>query len=129
MKIAFAIIASSLVASATPPPDTPPGAAAGKRCILPSRVAAPVVRDDGRVYFRGQPDSGRSYLAVFKGGRCPGLNRFAVVAIETSGTGYCEGDRIRSLNPPSTIPGPACVIDHFQPFDGEVDDPAPAPFD
>lgn len=127
MKATLAISALWLAACAASPPDPVPGAGSGKRCILPSRVAGPVVRDDGRLYFRGEPDSRQSYLAVFKGGRCPGLDRFSAVAIETGATGYCEGDKVRSLDLPSTIPGPICIIDHFQPFDGEVDDPAPAP--
>ncbi|QGP80983.1 hypothetical protein [Sphingobium sp. CAP-1] len=98
---------------------------AERRCVLQSRVAAPVVRDDGRLYFRGQPDRRQSYIAIFKGGACPGLNRFATASVETTGAGYCEGDKVRALATPSQIPGPLCVIDHLQPFAGDVDDPIP----
>ncbi|SEJ23711.1 hypothetical protein SAMN05518849_10424 [Sphingobium sp. AP50] len=98
---------------------------AEKRCVLQSRVAAPVVRDDGRLYFRGQPDRKQSYIAVFKGGACPGLNRFATAIVETTGAGYCEGDKVRALATPSQIPGPLCVIDHLMPFAGDVDDAVP----
>ncbi|WP_404337645.1 hypothetical protein AB2M62_02870 [Sphingomonas sp. MMS12-HWE2-04] len=94
----------------------------GRQCVIASGLAAPVVRDDGRVYFRGQPDPKRSYIAVFKGGRCLGMNRFATVVVETTGAGYCEGDKLRALNLPSTIPGPICVLDHLEPFAGDVDD-------
>jgi hypothetical protein len=96
-----------------------------RRCVLQSRVAAPVVRDDGRLYFRGQPDTKQSYIALFKGGSCPGLNAFATPIVETTGAGYCEGDKVRAVNLPSQIPGPICVIDHLQPFAGDVDDPIP----
>ena len=94
----------------------------GRSCVIASGLAAPVVREDGRVYFRGQPDPKHSYIAVFKSGRCPGMNRFSTVVIETTGIGYCEGDKLRALNLPSTIPGPTCVLDHLEPFAGDVDD-------
>ncbi|WP_156358441.1 hypothetical protein [Sphingobium sp. Leaf26] len=96
-----------------------------RRCVVQSRVAAPVVRDDGRLYFRGQPDRKQSYIAVFKGGFCPGLTPFATAAVETTGAGYCEGDKVRAVMLPNTIPGPICVIDHLMPFAGDVDDPVP----
>ncbi len=96
-----------------------------RRCVLQSRVAAPVVRDDGRLYFRGQPDPKQSYIAVFKGGACPGLNAFATAIVETTGAGYCEGDKVRALATPGQIPGPICVVDHLAPFAGDVDDPVP----
>jgi hypothetical protein len=96
-----------------------------RRCVLKSRVAAPVVRDDGRLYFRGQPDRKQSYIAIFKGRSCPGLNPFATAIVETTGAGYCEGDKVRAVNLPSAIPGPICVIDHLMPFAGDVDDPVP----
>jgi len=96
-----------------------------KPCVVQSRVAAPVVRDDGRLYFRGLPDRRQSYIAIFKGGRCPGLVPFAAVIVETSGAGYCEGDKVRALATPSQLPGPICVIDHLQLFAGDVDDPIP----
>lgn len=97
--------------------------AVDRHCVLQSRVAAPVVRDDGRLYFRGQPDRKQSYIAVFKGGHCPGLNAFATAVVETSGAGFCEGDKVRALATPSQIAGPICVIDHLMPFAGDVDDP------
>ncbi|NWK97846.1 hypothetical protein DM806_19740 [Sphingobium lactosutens] len=98
---------------------------AGKSCVLREHVAAPVVRDDGRLYFRGQPDRRQSYIALFKGEACHKLNPFATAVVETSGAGYCEGDQVRFLILPSRIPGPICVIDHLAPFGGDVDDPIP----
>lgn len=94
-------------------------------CVMQSRVSAPVVRDDGRLYFRGQPDRKQSYIAVFKGGSCPGLTPFATAIVETSGAGYCEGDKVRPVIMPSQIAGPTCVIDRLMPFAGDVDDPVP----
>ncbi|WP_448661979.1 hypothetical protein ACG3SL_14985 [Sphingomonas sp. CJ20] len=86
-----------------------------RQCIPQSLVAAPIARDDGSVFFRGQPDARRSYVAVFKGGRCPGINRFATIVIETTGAGYCEGDKLRAAIAPTAIPGPICILDHLEP--------------
>jgi len=96
-----------------------------RRCVMQSRVAAPVIRDDGRLYFRGTPDRRQSYIAIFKGEGCVGLNPFATPIVDTSGAGYCEGDKVRTVILPSSLPGHACIIDHLQPFAGDVDDPLP----
>jgi hypothetical protein len=112
----FLPLAAPLLSAAPPPQPV------RKLCVTQSTVASPVVRDDNRLYFRGQPDPRHSYSAVFKGGQCRGLNRFSTVAIETTGAGYCEGDKVRAINLPTTIPGPTCVIDHLEPFAGDMDD-------
>lgn len=117
-----AMIAVMFTMAAAAPVQAKP---AEKHCVLQSRVAAPVVREDGRLYFRGQPDRRQSYIAIFKGGACPGLNAFATAIVETSSAGYCEGDKVRALATPSQIAGPICVIDHLHPFAGDVDDPVP----
>ncbi|MBF7015010.1 hypothetical protein QUC32_04990 [Novosphingobium resinovorum] len=93
--------------------------------MLRSNLAGPTVRDDGRVYFRGQPDPRRSYIAVFKGDACRKLNPLASLSVEPGGDLVCEGDRIRAVISASQIPGPACIIDHLAPFSGDIDDPVP----
>lgn len=105
---------------------SPPKAAApGRLCVLRSSLAGPTVRDDGLVYFRGQPDRRRSYIAAFKGGACARLNPMAIVSLESDGGRICEGDKVRALINASQIPGPACVIDRLLPFSGDLDDPLP----
>ncbi|MEC3911925.1 hypothetical protein U5A82_16035 [Sphingobium sp. CR2-8] len=122
MMVRSAMIAVMFTMAAAAPVQAKP---TEKHCVLQSRVAAPVVREDGRLYFRGQPDRRQSYIAIFKGGHCPGLNAFATAIVETTGAGYCEGDKVRAMATPSQIPGPHCVIDHLRPFGGDVDDPIP----
>ncbi|AQR72291.1 hypothetical protein [Sphingomonas sp. LM7] len=117
-RIIFLLPLALPLLSAAPPQK----AAKREPCVPATGLASPVVRDDNRLYFRGQPNPKYSYIAVFKGGRCPSLNRFSTVSIEASGSGYCEGDKVRALNPHSNIPGPVCVIDHLEPFAGDVDD-------
>ena len=115
----FAVLAAAAPAEKPAPVDK---GRADKVCVQKSLVAAPVVRDDGLVYLRGQPDQRRSYIVRFKG-ECPGLTGFSAIVVETSGMGYCEGDKVRPFTPPSNILGPSCVIDRFEPFSGAVDTP------
>ncbi|WP_298398231.1 hypothetical protein [Sphingobium sp.] len=117
LMMSVGLLAASAAAARTP--------AVERRCVVQSRVAAPVVRDDGRLYFRGLTDAKQSYIAIFKGGSCPGLNAFATARVETTGAGYCEGDKVRALAAPGQIPGLLCVIDHLMPFAGDIDDPVP----
>ncbi|AXB79526.1 hypothetical protein [Novosphingobium sp. P6W] len=103
----------------------PKPAVSGKLCVLRSALAGPTVRDDGLLYFRGQPDVRQSYIAVFKGGACRTLNPLAIVSLEMDGDRVCEGDKVRALMTATQVPGPACVIDRLQPFSGDVDGPLP----
>lgn len=95
-------------------------------CVLRSTVAGPTVRDDGKVYFRGQPDPRRSYIVAFKGDACRKLNPLAILRLESDGSRICEGDRIGAVMTASQAPGPRCVIDRLVPFSGDIDDPVPA---
>ena len=77
-------------------------------------------------------ESGRSLSAVergtiiYGGGRtlwlvrlrngCPSIRRLDTLIVEPTGSQYCRGDRIRSVTPGTTIPGPICVIESFTPY-------------
>lgn len=47
---------------------------------------------------------------------CPGLRPFDRLIVETYGSSYCQGDRIRSFEPHSSIAGPICVLGDFTPY-------------
>lgn len=49
-------------------------------------------------------------------GRCPGLRASDPLIVEPTGSQYCRGDRIRSLDPVSRIPGPICILSDFVPY-------------
>jgi hypothetical protein len=49
-------------------------------------------------------------------GPCPGLRDLEPIIVEPTGSQYCRGDRIRSLEPGSTIPGPTCILESFVPY-------------
>lgn len=94
-------------------------------CVPRSGLAGPTVRDDGLVYFRGQPDPRRSYIAAFRGAGCAKFNPMAIVILETNGDRVCAGDKVRTTMTATQVPGRVCVIDHLIPFAGDVDTPVP----
>lgn len=95
-------------------------------CVQRSTLTGPVVRKDGQVYFRGQPDWHKSFIARFKGQSCQTVNPLAILRVEADGNRICEGDKISVVMNPAQIAGPRCVIDRLVPFSGDVDDPLPA---
>jgi hypothetical protein len=51
------------------------------------------------------------------GGRCPGLRPLNRLIIEPSSGGrYCRGDRVRGVEPGSSIPGAVCPLGDFIPY-------------
>ncbi|QIK78198.1 hypothetical protein G7077_04055 [Sphingomonas piscis] len=48
--------------------------------------------------------------------QCPGLEPINTLIVEANGGQYCSGDRIRTLYPGSTIPGPACLLGEWTPY-------------
>ena len=49
-------------------------------------------------------------------GSCGGFGQWDVLVTEPMGTQYCTGDLVRSFDPVSKIPGPACRLDDFVPY-------------
>jgi hypothetical protein len=47
---------------------------------------------------------------------CPGMNLMNSLIVEPFGSQYCRGDRVRSLEPVSKIPGPYCLLGDFVPY-------------
>jgi hypothetical protein len=44
------------------------------------------------------------------------MRPLATLIVESHGSQYCRGDRIRAVEPPSAVPGPACVLRDFVPY-------------
>ena len=47
---------------------------------------------------------------------CPGLDAMSTLVVETHGSRYCRGDRIRAVEPGLSIPGPICILGSFTPY-------------
>ena len=48
--------------------------------------------------------------------RCPGMRPLTTLIVESKSGAYCRDDLVRSIEPGSTIPGPACRIGDFIPY-------------
>ena len=47
---------------------------------------------------------------------CPGLRPTSTIIVEAQPGQYCNGDRIRSIEPGTTIPGPICLLGDWIPY-------------
>lgn len=47
---------------------------------------------------------------------CPGLRPLATLVVDTTGSRYCRGDRVRPLEAGSSTPRSVCVLGHFTPY-------------
>jgi hypothetical protein len=48
--------------------------------------------------------------------QCPGSSAFDILVAHPTGSQYCRGDIVQSLDPVSKIPGPSCVLGDFVPY-------------
>lgn len=87
-------------------------AGAPQRCvsIQPSqslRIAGPqtVLYGTGRTIWVNQLAS-----------NCPGMDPMDILIVEPIGSQYCRGDRVRTADPVSRLPGPACILGDFVPY-------------
>ena len=71
-----------------------------------------VIGDEQTVVQREGPTTWVNRLAT----ACPGLRPINTLVVERYGSQLCRGDRIRSLEPGSSIPGPICVLGDFTPY-------------
>jgi hypothetical protein len=47
---------------------------------------------------------------------CPALRPLNILIVDVQGGQYCRGDRVRGLEPGSTIAGPVCLLGKFTPY-------------
>jgi hypothetical protein len=47
---------------------------------------------------------------------CPALEPGNTIIIETQGSQYCSGDKVRGLEPGAIIPGPVCLLGEWTPY-------------
>ena len=90
--------------------DRTPGEA--ERCIPARQNEALSIVDTRTVVLRSGPTVWVNRLD----GHCPGLRPMNTLIVEAYGSQYCRGDRIRALEPGSTIPGAVCVLRDFTPY-------------
>ncbi|MGZ2411087.1 hypothetical protein ACUXST_000484 [Sphingomonas sp. F9_3S_D5_B_2] len=61
--------------------------------------------------------NGRTIYVNHLASVCPGISHFNTLIVEGSAGGqYCRGDRIRGLEPGTSIPGPSCNLNEWVPY-------------
>ena len=83
-----------------------------ERCVPARQNEALTIVDSRTVVLRSGPTVWVNRLD----GPCPGLRPMSTLIVEAHGSQYCRGDRIRGLEPGSSIPGPLCVLRDFTPY-------------
>ncbi len=68
---------------------------------------------DDRTLIYGR---GRTVWVNRLGPDCRGIRRSDILILEPIGASYCRGDRVRSTDPVSGIPGPGCRLGDFIPY-------------
>ncbi len=61
-------------------------------------------------------DTGGTLYVSRLAAECPGLRPDSTLVVETFGDRYCANDRLRALEPGTTIPGPICRLGEFTPY-------------
>lgn len=121
MTIAALIAAAAGCAPAAPVADNVnvseiAGRTAGDptRCVLIIQGEALRLAEGQRltlVYGRGQ-----TIWVNRLGGTCAGLERDYSLIVDPIGAHYCRGDRVRSIDPVSRVPGATCFLGDFIPY-------------
>ena len=81
-------------------------------CIIANTNEAPRVIDAHTLAY----GSGRTIYVNRLPAECPGLRPLTTLVIEVNGGNYCRGDRFRSVEPGSIIPGPTCLLSDWVPY-------------
>lgn len=122
MRFAALLVVGTLAACAAPPPyeaQQPPRELAGRtagpaqKCVLIQRSEGlRTSNNNGHTLLYG---SGKTIWANDLGPGC-GFAYNDLLISEPSGSYYCRGDIIRSMDRYSKIRGPSCVLGDFVPY-------------
>ena len=87
-------------------------AGAPQACVPANQGRSLQIVDKRTIVYRGQDAVYVNRLDA----DCPGLRPLNTLVVEVHGGQYCRGDRVRGVEPNSTIPGPFCVLRDFVPY-------------
>jgi hypothetical protein len=82
------------------------------RCVPVERSEALRLSGDRTILY----GRGRTIWVNRVGTDCNGIRRSDILIVEPIGAQYCRGDRLRSLDPVSRVPGPGCLLGDFVPY-------------
>jgi hypothetical protein len=111
----------SAILSCAPPPQAQPGiipelagriAGPPQTCVsIISTTSLRIV--DSRTLLYG---SGSTLWVNHPATECRGATSMDILVTQPTGSQYCRGDIVRSVDPVSRIPGPSCVLGDFVPY-------------
>lgn len=112
---AIALAAILAGACAAPPYEAPAIAAAAgapQRCVSIDSAGSLRVVDRATITFASGSTRWVNRLKM----QCAGVTSFDIPVMEPSGSQYCSGDLVRTIDQRTGIPGPACVLGDFVPY-------------
>ena len=83
-----------------------------QRCVAASQGTSLRIADPHTVVY----GSGRTIWINRLASNCLRTGPLDILIAEPTGTQYCRGDRIHSVDPVSKIPGPYCLLGDFIPY-------------
>jgi hypothetical protein len=83
-----------------------------QRCTLIDRGETLRIADGHTILY----GHGRTVWVNRLGPKCADLRRSDILVVEQFGAQYCRGDLVRTLDPVSRLPGPACPLGDFVPY-------------
>lgn len=84
------------------------------QACISTEIAANLHMLDGHTVAYGY---GRTIYINRLAHECPPLSQFDALAVEGGTAGeYCRGDRIRAVEPGTTVPGPYCLLGDWLPY-------------
>jgi hypothetical protein len=122
MRFVSICLVSVLAGCAAPPPtllnNAPIADIAGMVAGAPQRCAGTTQSEGLRAANRNTLllRRGRSVWVNQLQDGCGGFGQWDVIVTEPIGTQHCEGDLVRSFDPVTKIPGPACRLGAFIPY-------------
>jgi hypothetical protein len=81
-------------------------------CVSIDSTASLRIVDPGTVLYTTGSTVWLNRLAT----QCPGVSGFDILVTHPTGSQYCRGDFVQSVDPVSKIPGPSCVLGDFIPY-------------
>ena len=117
MKLALIPVALAGIVAAAPAAERDPlaGRVAGTTvaCVNQARLGGPEIVDNRTLLFHDGRRIWRNDLPA----TCAGLRPTATLIVEIYGSQLCRDDHIQAREPGSIIPGPACRLGKFTPYD------------
>jgi hypothetical protein len=121
-KLWTPVVLAGLASGCSPPPAATPGvipelagrtAGAPRNCVTNDSPSSLRIVDGRTMLYGSGSTVWLNRLAV----ECPGVDSWNDILVAfPSGSQYCRGDIVKTLDRTSHIPGPSCILGDFIPY-------------